>query len=537
LYLTMRSLLSSPLQTNVLQSRRPLSRPLALWRTTSRTTTWSLDTIAATRTGGLTTEGGTAITLNRTPDISPETAGEPSSKFLWNAHWYPVAIVDDLDPRRPHATHLLGIPLALWRDKEGAWHAVEDKCPHRLAPLSEGRIETDGTLQCAYHGWQFNGSGSCTHIPQLRSDPKAMQTACASRRSSVRAFPIQVVHGLLWVLPDSTQGAHEQLAKDPALPKTAIKELLGGPEAEGYVQTTQWYARDVPMRFDTLCENILDPSHVPFAHHKVQGNRNNEKGTTTKLQGKINVEGFVFELDSQSPRFGSSLSFFAAPNYVRYNSPFRSLNVFAVPTRPGWSRIYVTFLKDTRRSRSFPWLVGALYSFFEKRTWLEHIFLRHPVLDGDNYILHLQERALHEEHGGNWKQSFYMPSAADDSVSAIRRWFDKYGDTVPTCESGTLMPPPLTKREALNRHSQHTVHCRHCKQALRNVDLATGVATVVGILAAMWLVTRVMLGLPLLSPAAGVGLFAVALAGAVVAGLRSLRQQFFFIDYVHAERD
>ncbi|GIL45904.1 hypothetical protein Vafri_3022 [Volvox africanus] len=244
----MRSLLSKPLQTNVFPSRRSWpSRPLASRGTTPRTT-WYLDTITATRSGGLTAAGGTATTLTQTPEISSAIAGEPSSTFPWTAHWYPVAIVDDLDPRQPHATHLLGISLALWRDKEGAWHAVEDKCPHRLAPLSEGRIEADGTLHCAYHGWQFNGLGSCTHIPQLRSDPKAMKTACASRRSCVRAFPVQVVHGLLWVLLDSSQSAHEQFAKDPALPKTALKELLGGPEAEGYIQSTQWYARDVPMR-------------------------------------------------------------------------------------------------------------------------------------------------------------------------------------------------------------------------------------------------------------------------------------------------
>ena len=44
----------------------------------------------------------------------------------------------------------------------------EDRCPHRLAPLSEGRIEpSDGTLFCNYHGWRYDGSGACRGIPQL----------------------------------------------------------------------------------------------------------------------------------------------------------------------------------------------------------------------------------------------------------------------------------------------------------------------------------------------------------------------------------
>ncbi|EFJ52402.1 hypothetical protein VOLCADRAFT_103059 [Volvox carteri f. nagariensis] len=421
-----------------------------------------------------------------------------------------------------------------------------------LAPLSEGRIESDGTLQCSYHGWQFDGRGACTHIPQLRGDAKAMQVACESRRSCVRAFPVQVVHGLLWVRPDSSQQAHEEFAKNPAPPQTAIKELLGEPEVEGFRQTTQWYMRDVPMRFDTLCENILDPSHVPFTHHKVQGNRNNEKGTTTKLVDEISLEGFAFELDFQNPRFGVSVPAFKAPNFVRYGNPIRSLNVFAVPTRPGWSRIYVTFMKvcrpgraitvgtqgeDTRQPGRLPWLVEKLYSMVEKITWLEHITQRHPVLDGDNYILHLQERALHEEHNSDWQKNFFMPAAADASTIAIRTWFNTFGGAVPTCEPGTPVAPRLTKREALDRYSQHTVHCRHCQKALRNVDLATAVVTAAGILVAGWLAARALMGVPLLSSATGLGLLAAALAGVVVAGLRSLRQQFFFVDYVHAERN
>jgi len=41
----------------------------------------------------------------------------------------------------PFAFTLLGERLVLWWDhKDGAWSAMRDVCPHRLAPLSEGRI-------------------------------------------------------------------------------------------------------------------------------------------------------------------------------------------------------------------------------------------------------------------------------------------------------------------------------------------------------------------------------------------------------------
>ena len=57
-------------------------------------------------------------------------------RFNWEKQWYPVAITADLDPSRPRAITLLGQRLVLWRAKDGAWQCFDDRCPHRLAPLS-----------------------------------------------------------------------------------------------------------------------------------------------------------------------------------------------------------------------------------------------------------------------------------------------------------------------------------------------------------------------------------------------------------------
>ena len=57
---------------------------------------------------------------------------------------------------------------------------INNRCPHRLAPLSEGRIEpADGSLYCNYHGWRFDGQGACRGIPQLDASHSA---AAASPR-------------------------------------------------------------------------------------------------------------------------------------------------------------------------------------------------------------------------------------------------------------------------------------------------------------------------------------------------------------------
>ncbi|KAK9091085.1 hypothetical protein Sjap_024262 [Stephania japonica] len=104
------------------------------------------------------------------PVEDTEIGGE-SEKFDWYSQWYPVAPVCDLDKRVPHAKRVMGIDIVVWWDrKEEKWQVFDDSCPHRLAPLSEGRIDQWGRLQCVYHGWCFDGAGDCKFIPQAPPD-------------------------------------------------------------------------------------------------------------------------------------------------------------------------------------------------------------------------------------------------------------------------------------------------------------------------------------------------------------------------------
>lgn len=99
-----------------------------------------------------------------------------SAQFDWYKAWYPLVPVEILDIERPHHFELLGQSLVVWNDgevkggrfgpkngrakgakrTEGKWRAFVDECPHRKVPLSEGRIEDDGTLLCSYHAWRFD---------------------------------------------------------------------------------------------------------------------------------------------------------------------------------------------------------------------------------------------------------------------------------------------------------------------------------------------------------------------------------------------
>jgi pheophorbide a oxygenase len=68
------------------------------------------------------------------------SAPDSGEKFSWRDHWYPVSLVEDLDPSRPTPFQLLNRDLVIWKDpKSGEWVALDDRCPHRLAPLSVWR--------------------------------------------------------------------------------------------------------------------------------------------------------------------------------------------------------------------------------------------------------------------------------------------------------------------------------------------------------------------------------------------------------------
>lgn len=100
-------------------------------------------------------------------------------KFEWFSQWYPVAPACDFDKRKPHAKRVMGLDIVVWWDRnQSAWKVFDDVCPHRLAPLSQGRIDQWGRLQCVYHGWCFNASGDCKFIPQAPRDGPPVNYIC-----------------------------------------------------------------------------------------------------------------------------------------------------------------------------------------------------------------------------------------------------------------------------------------------------------------------------------------------------------------------
>jgi vanillate O-demethylase monooxygenase subunit len=161
--------------------------------------------------------------------------------------WHVVALSTEVGID-PVAVRLLGEQWVLVRlpDGDGTTRLVAyvDRCPHRRAPLSAGRVVGD-SLQCGYHGWCFDADGACTEIPALggsdRIPPRARATTPAALTERA---------GLVFLAPEP--------------PVTELLDLSVADDdtfVHGALHTTR--AR---VGAGLMIDNFLDQAHFPFVH-------------------------------------------------------------------------------------------------------------------------------------------------------------------------------------------------------------------------------------------------------------------------------
>jgi phenylpropionate dioxygenase-like ring-hydroxylating dioxygenase large terminal subunit len=168
--------------------------------------------------------------------------------------WYPLTwsrnVTRKLAPHR-----VLGIDLVVYRTESGEAIALDDVCPHRLAPLSMGKLKGDA-VECGYHGMTFGTDGHCIRIPGQRMIPA---------NAKVPSYQLHEKMGLVWVWPGDRDIA------DPSL----IYDL------QQYDQPGWRAAHGDALRIDTnylnLADNLCDPSHVSFVHLSTLGNSASEE--------------------------------------------------------------------------------------------------------------------------------------------------------------------------------------------------------------------------------------------------------------------
>lgn len=164
--------------------------------------------------------------------------------FLRNC-WYVAAWEHELQTV-PIARQIIGRPIAIYRTVNGEVRAVDDRCGHRGAPLSQGRVEGEA-LRCMYHGLVFGGDGRCLSAPGYSDAPNVR----------VQTYPVLVQDSWIWIWMGDPQTA------DPSLAPRAFG--LNG----------AWTMRSGEMTYEApyllVNDNLCDLSHVDFLHEQSLG--------------------------------------------------------------------------------------------------------------------------------------------------------------------------------------------------------------------------------------------------------------------------
>lgn len=208
--------------------------------------------------------------------------------YLLNT-WYVAAYTHEVT-QAPLARTLLEQQVVLFRTEAGHASILDNRCPHRFAPLSLGRVNGE-TLTCGYHGLGFDHTGQCVGNPH----------GPVPRAARVRAYPTMERYGFVWYWP-----GEPALAEPDRIPTFGY---LADPEkfsvVTGYLH--------VKANYQLIVDNLLDLSHVPFLHPHfgIQGVSTQEQlaRTTTRVSREAD-RVTCYRLRSGLPANGPSQAMF-----------------------------------------------------------------------------------------------------------------------------------------------------------------------------------------------------------------------------------
>ncbi|NKQ56987.1 aromatic ring-hydroxylating dioxygenase subunit alpha [Amycolatopsis sp. K13G38] len=163
--------------------------------------------------------------------------------------WYLAAWSEDIKDGKLFPRTLLERPLVFFRDTDGTVVALDDRCPHRFAPLSMGKLD-GGRLRCGYHGLEFDSAGTCVRNPH--------GAGRIPRAALVRSHPVVERFGGVWYWAGDKE-------PDPALIPDFARL-----DDDAQVTRRDHLVMDAP--YDLIIDNLLDCSHTSFLHDGMLGN-------------------------------------------------------------------------------------------------------------------------------------------------------------------------------------------------------------------------------------------------------------------------
>jgi len=207
-------------------------------------------------------------------------AAHPALRRYWHAVAPAVAAADE-----PLAVRLLGEDLVVWRAGPDTLGVLRDRCPHREAPLSAGRVD-GGCVECPYHGWRFDASGACRLVPSAGGG------GAVPSRAAVPAYRAVERYGLVWVCLD-----------EPAAPPPSVPEDDDPSFRRINPPVDVWRAAATRM-----VDNFLDIAHFPFVHRASFGGAAAAEVPAVELGDLGGWFGYRYAVTAANPEAGAAAS-------------------------------------------------------------------------------------------------------------------------------------------------------------------------------------------------------------------------------------
>ncbi|MGV9711532.1 Rieske 2Fe-2S domain-containing protein [Gordonia sp. NPDC003424] len=304
--------------------------------------------------------------------------------------WYPILPSRMVEPGAMVPVRRLEVDWVLFRDPRGTIHMLEDRCPHRSAPLSVGQHLGD-RIACAYHGVQVDGDGTVVSVPGMPG------CALEGRRATVSLEVVEAADTIFAFIP---------LTAESEPTPFELPERLADPEMSWFGNFAEWGG---PWRF--YMDNVLDPMHGAFLHrnsHSMFGG-----DTSARFRIRETGRGFFFEkTDQRGVNFDWVEFARGAMDYVDLEIPY------GPGAGPGgvFGIVGMSCPIDRNTSAIFHWRTRRV-SGWERETWR---FLYRATLEAKHWEVLEQDREVLEAlaHDADREEHLYQH---DLGVSRIRR--------------------------------------------------------------------------------------------------------------------
>jgi len=336
--------------------------------------------------------------------------------FLRN-YWYAAAFPEDVGRKLLPRT-FLNQNVVLFRLEDGTPVALEDRCAHRRLPLSLGRLIGD-TVECAYHGLVYDGTGTCIKIP-------GEKRVTGSRH--VRRFPIVERYHYLWIWMGDPDQAEDSLIPD-------YSRLVD----------PNWRTHRIQLHLDgnylLTVDNLLDLSHLPYVHGTTTGNPPVSEAATVKTERNgdcVHVKRWACNV-APAPtfvQFGGytdnvdiwQISEFRPPSYVRVSYGSAPTG-HGIPEGDGiWSQgkwgfqVYHGITPETERTSHQLRYIVHRTGWGDAATLREFYRQNDQIINEDLVVFGLQQRALDTDHEGAtaWQPNSRVAINADGGLLQAR---------------------------------------------------------------------------------------------------------------------